>query len=108
MKAKAFLRYHITILEKSYDSILDDDNGWYSKYTTYASIKNINDYKLQYIDYKIFSDLLEANYYIFEVRFLRILNTKMRIKFDNRIFTIKKIIRDYKHRNFMKMITLEI
>lgn len=108
MKLRSFLRHHILILEKSYDSILDDNNNWHSKYATYASITNIYDCNLRYIDHKNFFDLLEANYYIFEIRFVQALNNKMRIKFDNRIFSIKKIIRDYKYKNFMKMIALEV
>lgn len=101
------LNHKISILENSnFNEISDDD--WQEKYTTFAQIKPLYDKKVGSIENFSFGHLITEEYFLFKTRGSLEINNKMRIKFKNRLFDIKRVIDIDQNERFLQIIALEI
>lgn len=101
------LKHQIIFLESMSSDQLSEPN-WAEKYATYAYITPLYDNKFGSIENFSFGHLVTEAYFMFKIRFTDKINIKMRIKFGDRIFDIKRIINDKENSIILKIIAFEI
>ncbi|MFK7974216.1 MAG: head-tail adaptor protein [Rickettsiaceae bacterium] len=75
---------------------------------TFAAVKPACDNRFTSIENINFGNIISEEYFIFCTRLIKGLNKSMRIKFQDRMFEIRRIINDDTHKNMLKIIALEI
>ena len=101
------LRHRITILENTNQEELGGEL-WQEKYTTFAEIKPLYDSKVGSLENFDFGHVVIEGYFMFKIRALPNLNSKMRIGFKNRLFDIKRIIDTNERGRLLKIIASEV
>lgn len=101
------LSQEILFLENKSISELDDDN-WVEVIRTFADIKPLYDSKFGSLENFSFGHIVTENYFMFKIRYLPDLNTKMRISFNSRNFEIKRIINLHEKNEILQIIALEL
>lgn len=101
------LRHKIEIIYNSSISELEPEN-WVSMQEAYAEIAAITETNIHEFDDINFGHLMSEEYFIITMRFLKNISSKMRIKFGDRLFAIKRIVNPYQLNNILKIIALEI
>lgn len=101
------LRHQISFLSDINDDELSDAK-WVAMKTCNAEIKPMYDNKFGSIENFSFGLIVTEAFYMFKIRFSKSINTKMRIKFNERIFEIKRIINPGEENILLHIITLEI
>jgi SPP1 family predicted phage head-tail adaptor len=101
------LIHEISILANMAISELDDED-WQEKTKTFAEIKPLYDNKFGSLENFSFGHIVTENFFMFKIRYLPDLNTKLRIRFDERIFEIKRIINLNEKNIFLQIIGLEL
>ena len=94
-----------------FTNIAEGDIGfenWVKCLDLYAEILSITENNIKEFDSINFGHIMSEEYYIITFRYVENINYKMRIKFGNRIFLIKKIINPYEQNRYLKVIALEI
>lgn len=98
------LRHYIEFLTES----TSKTGSWDITCSTYAEIKSITETNTKDFDDISFGHLLSEEYFIITCRFIQNIHRKMRIKFGERYFAIKRIINLYELNHIVKIIALEI
>ncbi|WP_375327107.1 head-tail adaptor protein [Candidatus Tisiphia endosymbiont of Nemotelus uliginosus] len=101
------LQHQIKFLENFSINELDQDR-WQEKFAAYAEIKPICDNRFIAMEHLSFGHVMTEGYYIFKIRFIKNINTNMRILFKERYFEIKRIINVVEQNKFLNVIGLEI
>ncbi len=81
---------------------------WQKKYEIYVDIKPIYETSLTEISGMNFGHILSEEYYLFTTRFNKDINNKMRIKFGNKLYEIKRVINEKIRNKTLKIIALQI
>ena len=103
----AKLSHRIRLLENMAVSPIETDN-WQEQSIVFAEVKPIVDNKFIALEGLDFGHLISEEYYIFTIRFIDHMHIAMRIKMDDKEFSIKRIINiDHKSR-LLKIIALTI
>ena len=55
-----------------------------------------------------FGHILLEEYFMITTRYIKNINTRMRVRFGNRIFVIKKIINSFQLNHLLKILAIEI
>jgi hypothetical protein len=101
------LRHPIEFLKNIKINPTDEDR-WEICCRSFADISYLHPYNLSLVENTNFGHILTMSLLIATVRWTDNLQLDMRIKFDGKIFEIKKIIEDFDSRKFIKLIILEI
>lgn len=101
------LNKEIILLENKSISELEDDN-WQEFMRSFAEIKPLYDSKFGSLENFSFGHIVTENYFMFKIRYLPNLNTKMRISFEGRNFEIKRIINLHEKSEIIQIIALEL
>lgn len=101
------LQHQIRILENFSISEIEEPK-WQEKFTSYAEIRPINDNRFTTLEGINFGHVMTEGYYVFKIRFIKGITTKMLISFKNRRFEIKRIINIAERSKFLNIIGLEI
>ena len=90
MKAAKMLSSHF----KHYVEFIENNNEgfWTPRCGGFAQIVSLTENGIAQYDGINFGHLTKEEYFIITVRYLRLINQDMRIRFKNRIFAIKRII----------------
>ena len=80
---------------------------WRTRWLVSAEIKSLFNYRFIASEIAIAKKLVSSNFYEFTIRYRKELNQDMRIIYDNRTFNITKIIEDFVHKRFQKIIAEE-
>jgi len=100
-------RHQIKFLENITTDTIEEDR-WVEKFTTYAEIKPLCDSKFLALENISFGHVITEGYFLFKIRFIKNITTKMRILFKEREFEIKRIINVEEKSKFLNIIALEI
>ncbi|MBP7190057.1 MAG: head-tail adaptor protein [Rickettsiaceae bacterium] len=100
------LKHKISILENASPDELSEN--WQEIEITFAQIKPLYDNKVESLDSFAFGNIVTDGYFVFQTRGSIKVSTKMRIKFKNRIFDIKRVIDVEEAGRWLKIIALEI
>ncbi len=101
------LKDKIDILINSSANDLDKEN-WGAKYTILAQVKQLNELSVDTIEHFNFGSSIAESYFLFRIRFIVDISNKMRIKFNNKIFSIKKIVNVEEKNKILDIISLLI
>ncbi len=103
----AKLRHKVELI---YNATEDDytAENWVKIQDIYAEIIAISEANIKELDGINFGHVMSEEYYLFTTRYIETINYKMRLKFGNRIFVIKRIINPYEFNHLLKIIVLEI
>ncbi|MGV2432261.1 MAG UNVERIFIED_CONTAM: phage head closure protein [Rickettsiaceae bacterium] len=101
------LDHEITFLENITASQIDEEN-WVEKYRCYANIRPMYDNNFGSIESFSFGHIVTEAYFMFKIRYSLEVTDKMRIKFNDRIFEIKRIINIGEGNRVLQIITLEM
>jgi head-tail adaptor len=101
------LKHRIIFLENTNPIDLGGEI-WLEKLTTFAEIKPLYDNKVGSIESFNFGHIVTEGYFMFRIRALEGINTKMRISFKNRLFEIKRILDIDEEGKMLKIIALEV
>ncbi len=102
-----FLKHKIICLENINQEELGGE-VWREKYTTFAEIKPLYDNKVGSLENFSFGHVVTEGYFMFRIRALPGVTSKMRIKFHDRLFEIKRIIDIDERGRILKIIALEV
>ena len=102
----AKLKHKITFLEQNNIDNFNNDN-WQEQASTYAEVKPLYEMKYNTLDKLNFGSLITEDIFMFRLRFIKNIHSKMRIKFKNRIFEIKRIIDQSEQNRILQIIALE-
>lgn len=100
-------RHQIKFLENIILEPMEEDK-WIEKFTAYAEIKPLCDSKFLALENINFGHVITEGYFLFKIRFVKNITTKMRISFKEREFEIKRIIDVEEKNKFLNIIALEI
>lgn len=101
------LKHQISFLENlSVDEF--EPEKWHEKLITYAEIQPICDNSFSVFDNFNFGNLITEAFFIFRIRFIAGITTKMRILFKDRRFEIKRIINVEERDRMIKILALEL
>lgn len=103
----ACLQHQIIVLKKV-PTVDIDHEQWQPKITTYAEIKAISETNYSTMDGFNFGNLITETYFMFRLRFVKGITNDMRIRFDDRIFEIKRVINHLERNCILRIIALEI
>jgi head-tail adaptor len=82
---------------------------WQEKFTTYAEIKPICDTSFESLESLNFGHInMTKGFFLFKMRFITGVTTKLRILFKERKFEIKRVINIDERDRLLNIITLEI
>jgi head-tail adaptor len=84
------------------------DGSWEEVCHSFAEISPIAETSIREFDQINFGHLLSEEYFIITTRYLRNLNNLMRIRFNQRVFAIKRIINPYELNHVLKIIVHEV
>lgn len=101
------LQHQVKILENFSTSEIEQEQ-WQEKLSIYAEIKPICDNRFTSIEHVNFGHIMTEGFYLFKIRFIKDITTKMRISFRDRQFEIKRIINVAEQSKFLNIIGLEI
>lgn len=101
------LKHRITIIENVNQEELGGEI-WREKYTTFAEIKPLYDSKVGSVENFSFGHVVTEGYFMFKIRALLGVTSKMRIRFHERLFEIKRIIDVDERGRILKIIALEV
>lgn len=101
------LKHRITIIENANTEELGGEM-WQEKYTTFAEIKPLYDNKIGSVENFSFGHVVTEGYFMFRIRALLGITSKMRIRFYDRLFEIKRIIDVDERGRMLKIIALEV
>jgi hypothetical protein len=95
------IKHKILILEKK-------QRAWEEKYFCFASIKDISEGQFNLHENIDFGVLLSKNYKILRTRFLRDISKNMRIKINNDLYEILKIINEKEANRISQILVSQI
>jgi len=101
------LQHRIKILENFSISEIEKEI-WQEKLTIYAEIQPLYANKFTSIEHLNFGHIMTEGWYLFKVRFVKDITTKMRMSFKERQFEIKRIINVSERSKFLNIIGQEI
>lgn len=101
------LSHEISFLENRTISELEDED-WQEKLRCFAEIKPLYDNKFGSIENFSFGHIVTENFFMFKIRYLPDLCTKLRIGYQDRIFEIKRIINIAEKNEILQIIALEL
>jgi SPP1 family predicted phage head-tail adaptor len=101
------LNQEITFIQNIAHSDLDDED-WQDMQKCFAEIKPLYDNKFGSLENFSFGHIVTENFFMFRIRYLPKLNCKLRIKFNDRIFEIKRIINLREKNEILQIIALEL
>jgi SPP1 family predicted phage head-tail adaptor len=104
--AKKMIHRIILLENKSKTQIEKED--WNEMFYTFAEIKPASENKFQSLEGISFGHVITEELFLFNIRFDKRLHAKMRIKFQDRIFEIKRIINFMEKNIILQIIALEI
>ncbi|BBJ31440.1 hypothetical protein RAS_05490 [Rickettsia asiatica] len=82
-------QHQIKFLENIAEEGMEEDR-WVEKLTSYAEIKPLCDSKFLALENISFGHIITEGYFLFRIRFIKNITTKMRILFKEREFEIKR------------------
>ena len=100
-------RHQIKFLENIMLEPMEEDR-WVEKFTAYAEIKPLCDSKFLALEKISFGHIITEGYFLFKIRFIKDITTKMCILFKEREFEIKRVINAQEKSKFLNIIALEI
>jgi len=100
-------QHQIKFLENIAGEGMEEDR-WVEKFTAYAEIKPLCDSKFLALENISFGHIITEGYFLFRIRFIKNITTKMRILFKEREFEIKRTINVEEKSKFLNIIALEI
>lgn len=101
------LSNEISFHENITQSDLDDEN-WQERNRCFAEIKPLYDNKFGSLEHFSFGHIVTESFFMFKIRYLPNLHTKLRIEFGERIFEIKRIINMQEKNEILQIIALEL
>ena len=99
--------HQITFLENLAKNDIDKDN-WSEKFTSFAEIKPICDNRYIYSEGINFGNVVSEEYFSFRIRYVKDINSDMRIKFRQKLYGIKRILDADARGRVLNIIGLEI
>ncbi|MDF2964990.1 MAG: hypothetical protein K0Q51_378 [Rickettsiaceae bacterium] len=101
------LRHKITFLKKKIQDSFAEEI-WQEKFETFAEILPLDERSYNYIENFNFGQLVTESLFIFRVRFTELPSSKLRIKYNNRLFEIKKITNVEERNLVLSILAVEI
>lgn len=99
------LRHQIEII---FNGSEDGLENWVVLNTAFAEITEITETNIKEFDDMSFGHILSEEYFIITTRYLKNINTRMRVKFGDRIFAIKKIVNPFQLNHLLKILAVEV
>lgn len=81
---------------------------WEVKFQSYAEIKPIYETSFSQIESKEFGHIMTESLFIFRLRYIKNISTKLRIEFKKRTFEIRRIVNIDEKDRLLNIIALEI
>lgn len=81
---------------------------WQEQFSCFAEIKPLYDSKFGSLENFNFGHVVTEAYFMFKIRYSPLLNNRMRIRFRERVFEIKRLIDPDETRHSWHIIALEI
>jgi SPP1 family predicted phage head-tail adaptor len=85
-----------------------EPENWKIEFTTYAEINAVSENRFAFIEKVNFGNVISESLFLFKIRFISGINTKMRILFNERQFEIKRIVNINEVNKLIKIVALEI
>lgn len=101
------LQYQIKFIENSTKTEIDKE-VWLEKFILYAEISPLCDNRFEAIKGLNFGHIMTEEFFLFKMRYIKGITSKMRISFKARQFEIKRIINVAERNKFLNIIGLEI
>jgi SPP1 family predicted phage head-tail adaptor len=101
------LKHQVIFLENLATSSIESEN-WQEKTKAFSEIKPICDTAFKSLESLDFGHVMTEGLFMFKIRFMKGINIKMRILFNDRQFEIKRIIDIAEQNRVLKIIGLEI
>ncbi|MES2215546.1 MAG: head-tail adaptor protein [Pseudomonadota bacterium] len=101
------LKHRIIFLENVSISELGSEE-WQEKCQTFADVKPLFDSKVGSLESFDFGHVVTEGYFMFKIRALNEINSKMRISFKGRLFEIKRVVDALEEGRMLQIIALEI
>ncbi|NRB10791.1 MAG: phage head closure protein [Rickettsiaceae bacterium] len=101
------LRHKVFFLKNKADNENNIDN-WQPVFTSFVAIDHLAGGQIKLAENLNFSHLISENYFCFTMRYLQAVNQNLRIEFNDRIFSIKRIINEKERNQILKLICLEL
>ncbi len=81
---------------------------WEKKYDCFAEISPLSDCKYMNLEGLNFGNLITEEYYLFKIRYMKNINKEFRISFQERVYSIKRIINPKEKNRILNIIAHEI
>ena len=96
------MKHKIDIFKNKTANDLQDN--WIKIHTIFADIKELNPYTQKLFENLGFGYEIPANHFIFTIRFIDMLQTNIRISFNNEIYNIQKITNVKQENRFLQLL----
>ncbi|MCC2646865.1 MAG: hypothetical protein K0R02_930 [Rickettsiaceae bacterium] len=103
----AKLKHKITFLERKESEAFAEEK-WEEKFQTYAEIIPLDENSYNYIENLNFGQIISESLFIFHIRYISLPLSKLRIKYNDRLFEIKKVTNKEEKNFLLSIIALEI
>jgi SPP1 family predicted phage head-tail adaptor len=103
LNKRIILQYAVEIIDEQASVITE----WYDHLSVFSHVSAFNDYRLATSEVYQFMQLTSVNPFVFIIRFIEDINPKMRIKYNNRIFNILRVVNPDEGNVILKIITKE-
>ena len=100
-------KHRIELLKNQTESAIEAAN-WQMQRSIFANVNQLCDNKFISLENINFGDVISEEYYLFRIRFTEQVTSDMRIKFNDKIFEIKRIINKNFANKILLIIALEI
>ncbi|PCJ24936.1 MAG: phage head-tail joining protein [Rickettsiales bacterium] len=101
------LSHRIIFLENRAASELEEDL-WEEVQTSFAEMKPICDNRFVSLEGLQFGNVITEGYFLFRIRSIKDVHSRMRINFQGRLFEIKRIIDEDEKGRMLSIVALEI
>jgi SPP1 family predicted phage head-tail adaptor len=81
---------------------------WQVKYQCWAKMESLFNRRLIGSEVALAKRVVSSNFYQFTIRYKPDLNQNMRIRYNNQVFAIIKIIDSFNRKNFLRIVAEEI
>lgn len=107
-KIMAFsLQHQISFLKNINNSPFEPER-WQEKLKTFAEIIPISESSYTMLENLNFGHVITEGYYLFKIRFIKDIDTNLRISFKNKNFEVKRVINLKEQDRVLQIIAMEI
>lgn len=101
------LTHYVTFLENTTQS-RSADPVWEEKFKCFAEILPLNDCQYTVLEGLNFGNFITEEYYVFKIRYMRGVSKDLQISFNNKLYSIKRIINIRERNKILNIITQQI